>query len=257
MRKVKQFNPGSANFESHYLEATPEYIKVKPAKKLFVFYSIFAIIGAAFAAIPLFAEYDSSESVLPVVAFGAIFFLIGMGAITASCRRRYPYIDLRQRMFYPLGKENKNALPGMTAGLPLSDAEIDISSRVVRGRKNSYTCYTLALLFPGNKRFILLNHGSSKAFMRDTGVLARYTGLALPPEDFEAKRKLNNMRAAPFLLIFGLFWTGLSFFMHWQTWQEKELFPIIFTGIFVLIGVMLLGTAVKLLIALLRNRGEE
>lgn len=250
MGKVKSFRPGSANFESHYLEVTPEYIMVRPAKKLFIFYSIFSIAGLGFASVPLFAEVDSGESILPIIIFGSIFFLLGTGLAAAAMLRHYPFIDLRQRIFYPLGKR-EDKLPGMNTALPLNSAEkIELSSRVVRGNKSSYICYTLALIYPGGQRFILLDHGALKAFKRDAELLARYTGLPLPEEAFEEEIRRNNVKAAPFLLIFGLIWITFSSFMHYQSWNspERDLFPIAFTALFVLAGVIILATAVKLLI---------
>ena len=254
--KKKQFNPGSANFESHYFEVTPEYIKVKPSKRLFVFYAVFIIIGLSFPCCFLFAESDPDESILPVVIFGFIFFAVGAGLWAKACMCRYPYIDLRQRIFYPLGKA-EGTLPDMRSAMPLSEAErIELSSRVVRSSKNSYTCYTLRLVYPGENEYILLNHGSLKAFMRDAKLLAHHTGLPLPEDDFEEKIRLSNLKAAPVALIFGLIWTGMSLFIHLQTWKTDNFdwFSTLFSGSFVLIGVVLIGTALKLLIDRFRSK---
>jgi hypothetical protein len=261
MEEVKAFKPGSANFEAYYLEVTPEYIKVKPSKKLFVFYSIFAIIGVALPVVIFFAERDSDAPIVQVVIFGAIFFLIGAGMIVRTLFRRYPCIDLRQRIFYPRGKRD-GALPDTSSAIPLGDArEIEISSRNIHSKNNSYTCYSLFLNFYGNRRFNLLNHGNLKAFMRDARLLSQYTGLPLPQEEdeiVESERKkahLYNLKAAPFLLVFGLVWTGFSLVLHCAAWiASGEWFPIVFSGFFVLIGVSILTFAVKLMFERLRKK---
>lgn len=260
MEKDKAFNPGSANFEAYYLEVTPEYIKVKPSKKLLVFYSIFAIIGVALPVVIFFAERDSDAPIVQVVIFGAIFFLIGAGMMSVALFRRYPCIDLRQRIFYPRGKR-EGALPDMSSAIPLSEArEIEISSRHVHSKNNSYTCYSLFLNFYGNRRFTMLNHGNLKAFMRDARLLSQYTGLPLPQDEDEIsenerkKAHLYNLKAAPFLLVFGLVWTLLSLVLHCGAWiSSKEWFPIAFSGFFVLIGVSILIFAVRLIIERLRK----
>ncbi|MBQ4329860.1 MAG: hypothetical protein IJC27_09040 [Lentisphaeria bacterium] len=260
MEKDKAFNPGSANFEAYYLEVTPEYIKVKPSKKLLVFYSIFAIIGVALPVVIFFAERDSDAPIIQVVIFGAIFFLIGAGMMSVALLRRYPCIDLRQRIFYPRGKR-EGALPDMSSAIPLSEArEIEISSRHVHSKNNSYTCYSLFLNFYGNRRFTMLNHGNLKAFMRDARLLSQYTGLPLPQEEDEIsenerkKAHLYNLKAAPFLLVFGLVWTLLSLVLHCGAWiASDDWFPIAFSGFFVLIGVSILIFAVRLIIERLRK----
>ena len=260
MEKDKAFNPGSANFEAYFLEVTPEYIKVKPSKKLLVFYSIFAIIGVALPVVIFFAERDSDAPIIQVVIFGAIFFLIGAGMMSVALLRRYPCIDLRQRIFYPRGKR-EGALPDMSSAIPLSEArEIEISSRHVHSKNNSYTCYSLFLNFYGNRRFTMLNHGNLKAFMRDARLLSQYTGLPLPQEEDEIsenerkKAHLYNLKAAPFLLVFGLVWTLLSLVLHCGAWiASDDWFPIAFSGFFVLIGVSILIFAVRLIIERLRK----
>ena len=260
MEKDKAFK-GSANFESYCFEVTPEYIKLKPTKKLLVFYSIFAIVGVALPVAVFFAERDPDAPIVQVVVFGAIFFLIGAGMMTFTLMRRYPYIDLRQRIFYPRGKR-EGALPDMDSAIPLSEArEIEISSRHVRSKNNSYTCYSLFLNFYGNRSFNLLNHGNLKAFMRDAALLSQYTGLPLPHDEnevIEKERKIThlyNLKAAPFMLVFGLIWTGFSLFMHGAAWiSSNEWFPIAFSGFFVLIGVSILTFAIKLIIERLRKK---
>lgn len=252
---------GSANFESYCFEVTPEYIKLKPTKKLLVFYSIFAIVGVALPVAVFFAERDSDAPIVQVVIFGAIFFLIGAGMIVRTLFRRYPCIDLRQRIFYPRGKR-EGALPDMSSAIPLGDArEIEISSRHIHSKNNSYICYSLFLNFYGNRRFNLLNHGNLKAFMRDARLLSQYTGLPLPQEEdeiVESERKkahLYNLKTAPFLLVFGLVWTGFSLVLHCAAWiASDEWFPIAFSGFFVLIGVSILIFAVRLIIERLRKK---
>lgn len=249
MKKNKQFNPGSANFEQHYLEITQKYLKVKPSKKLFVFYGIFAVIGLFFIFVPFFAENASDDPVWPISIFGTVFFLIGAWLIKSSLSRPYPYIDLNDRIFYPDGRR-EDSLRAESTGLPLSDAtHLEISSRHIRGNKSSYTCYTLEIVYPDNRKYILLKHGALAAFMRDARLFARHTGLPLPQDDFEEQIRQRNIKGAPVILIFGFIWTGFALFVHMQFWHssDRNIFALIFTGIFVLIGLWMLKTAFKLL----------
>lgn len=252
MRKVKKFNPGSANFESHYIEVTPEYIRVKPAKKLFFFYWILAGGGAACFIAPLFAVHEHGWSVSPMIFVGVMFFLIGVLSIKVKgSSQRYPCIDLRQRVFYPVGIRKGNLTDIDLLALPLSNAErLNIGSELMGGGKDSYVSYTLSLVYPGDQRFILLRHGSLRAIMRDAELLSRHAGLPMPDDEFEEENPDSNDDAAPFLLIFGVIWTGFSLLMHLLCWKdrEKELVPILFTGLFVFIGAVILGFAIKLMI---------
>ena len=258
MGKIRQFQPGSANFEQHYLEVTPEYIRVRPSRKLLSFSGIFAVSGLAFMVIFLTAKHTSGEEVWQVVLFGSVFFLIGAGLMTAAALQRTPCIDLWQKTFYPLGKSKRDWGDRFEA-LPLSEAEkIDVSSHICGG-KSSYHCYTLSLVYPGGRSFVLLNHGAFKAFMRDARLLAQYTGLPLADEAFVQKIESENRRSdkeggIP-LLIFGLIWTAFSLFMHLQAWKmpDDRLAGVCFTGFFVLVGVAFLQDAFRRLTARFRR----
>ena len=259
MGKDRQFQPGSANFEQHYLEVTPEYIRVRPSRKLFFFYGVFAVLGLAFMVIFLTAKHPSGEEVWPVVLFGSVFFLIGAGLMTGAALRRTPCIDLWQKKLYPLGKSKRDWDERFEA-LPLSEAEkIDVSSHIASGGKSSYRCYTLSLVYPGGRSFVLLNHGAFKAFMRDARLLAQYTGLPLADEAFvqeiESENRRRDKAGGIPLLIFGLIWTVFSLFMHLQAWKmpDGKLFGVCFTGFFVLVGVAFLLDAFRRLTARFRH----
>ena len=55
----KDYRPGDANFESHFLDFSRNIIQVKPTKKLLFFYGIFALIGfiTTYAAYPIIDRY--------------------------------------------------------------------------------------------------------------------------------------------------------------------------------------------------------
>lgn len=243
----KQYKPGSANFESHYLRFTQDSVQVVPSRKLLVFFGIFTAVGLGIMSIPLYAESDSAGEILGALLFGVIFFGLGGGTIISTFRRSYPQIDLYQRIFYPVGR-NRRRPADESPAIPLSEVEgIAISTRLVSGSKSSYRCYTLSLKFSGDREFILLNHGSRKAFMRDAELLSECLDLPLPEDDtdFEKKQRAANAKAAPVLLGFSLFWLVMCVPVHLQTWGEGDIFPRIFTGLFVAVGLIILFCAIK------------
>lgn len=251
---VKKFNAGSSSFESYHLEVSPEFIKVKPTRKLLFFYAVFAIIGMGciFGSLP--KKLESGEPLYPVIIFGSVFFLVGAGLMLFDCRRRYPCIDLRQRTFYPLGK-CRNSVDDFTSAISLSDAErLQVSANFSGNSDGSWVSYTLMLIYPGNEQYLLLRHGSEKAIMRDAKLLAQYTGLPLLEDDSKKEiakeTQQSGVGSAVFLLLFGAFWSALGSFMLWGALNSAEAgaLDFILSGVFLLLGVVILGGAVKFLL---------
>jgi len=240
--KLEKYNPGSANFESHYLQVTPEYIRVKPTKKLFLFYFIFTGMGAVGMIFSYIAELQGAPSqiiIMKVACF--VFSLLGIVLTVTAYRRRLPYIDLRQRMFYPVGIKAGEP-PEAVPGLPLSDAQkLDISYEVIQGSKSSHTSYTFSIVYPGNEKYILLRHGSEKAIIRDAKLISQHTGLSVPEKIVHEESTANEKSSALFMLIFGLIWTTFSISMLLFVRQKAgdELMPLFFSGVFVLVGVVI------------------
>ena len=244
----RNYRPGSANFEAYRLEFTRNTIQVKPTRKLLVFYGIFAVIGLFILTLPLYAQHDSADAVWAVLIFGLIFFSVGAGAISIALRRCYPLIDLQQKIFFPIGRDKK-LLPDAVPKIPLDEVEeISITSRLVSTQKSHYRCYSLNLKCSKEREFLLLCHGSAKAFMRDAKQLSECLNLPISEDDSEEKRRAANIKAAPFLIVFSLFWLGISTPMHLMMWKEKEIIPIVFTGIFVVVGLSILFSAIVLII---------
>lgn len=252
---VKKFNLGSSNFESYRLEVTPEFIKVKPTRKLLFFYAVFAIIGLGCFFGPLAEKRESGESLYPTIILGSVFFLVGAGLMLLNCRRRYPFIDLRQRMFYPLGKNKRKAgEDDFTSAISLVNAEhLQVSAAVESDNEGSWVSYTLKLVFPRGEQYLLLRHGSEDAIMRDAKLLAEYTCLPLLEDDskkeIEKETQQNYVGAAVFLLLFGAFWSALGAFMLWGMLKSEQagLLDFIITGVFLLIGVFILWRAASFL----------
>ena len=251
---IKKFNTGSSSFEAYRLEATTEFIKVKPTRKLLFFYAFFAIIGLGciFGWLP--GKLESGEPSYPVIIFGSVFFLVGAGLMLFDSRRRYPYIDLRQRMFYPLGRPRKGA-DDFSSAVSLADAEcLQVSAAWTGNSDGMWVNYTLMLIYPGNEQYLLLRHGSEKAIMRDAKLLAQYTGLPLLEDDskkeIEKETQQNHVGAAVFLLLFGAFWSALGSFILWGALNSDEagVLDFIIPGIFFLLGVVILVSAVKFLL---------
>ena len=181
---------------------------------------------------------------------GALFALSGVILAATAYRRRLPYIDLHQRMFYPVGRKSDEQ-PGAVPALPLSDAEkLNISYEVIQGRKNSYTSYTLSIVYPGNEKYILLRHGSERAIMRDAKLLAQHTGLSVPGDIVREESQPNEKNSALFMLIFGLIWTAFSSSMLLFVKQKAgdELMPLFFSGVFVLVGVVISVSGIIMMI---------
>ncbi|MBR7131564.1 MAG: hypothetical protein IKC82_06245 [Lentisphaeria bacterium] len=244
-KKRKVYRPGRANFESSFLEFTPESIRVKYTLKSLFFYGIFAVIGAGVIVCAGLGESD--ESSLPLYVFGTVFFTVGTGFILRAVKRAYPEIDMQRRLFYPSGKRME-ILPGDDNVIPLNELQkIKIDSHWVRTSKNSYRCYTLSLLFSGNREFILLNHGALKAFMRDAEALGRRLDMPLPQEDFEAKILAGNKKVAPFMIAGALLWIGVVVWINSQVLKEEGIAGVIFSAPFLLFGIILLGSAIKML----------
>ena len=250
---IKKFNAGSSNFEAYRLEATTEFIKVKPTRKLLFFYAFFAIIGLGciFGWLP--GKLESGEPLYPVIIFGSVFFLVGAGLMLFDSRRRYPYIDLRQRMFYPLGRPRKGA-DDFSSAISLVNAEhLQVSAAVESDNEGSWVSYTLKLVFPRGEQYLLLRHGSEDAIMRDAKLLAEYTCLPLLEDDskkeIEKETQQNHVGAAVFLLLFGAFWSALGAFMLWGMLKSEQagLLDFIITGVFLLIGVFILWRAASFL----------
>ena len=251
---IKKFNIGSSNFEAYRLEATTEFIKIKPTRKLLFFYAFFAIIGLGciFGWLP--GKLESGEPSYPVIIFGSVFFLVGAGLMLFDSRRRYPYIDLRQRMFYPLGSPRKGA-DDFSSAVSLADAEcLQVSAAWDDSCDGSWVSYTLMLIYPENKQYLLLRHGSEKAIMRDAKLLAQYTGLPLleddSKKDIEKETQQNTIGSAVILLLFGAIWSALGSFILWGALNSDEsgVLDFIFPGIFFLLGVVILVSAVKFLL---------
>ena len=244
----RNYRPGSANFEAYRLDFTQNTVEVKPTRKLLVFYGIFAVVGLFILTVPLYAQQDSDNAIWAVLIFGLIFFSVGAGAISMALRRCYPLIDLQQKIFYPIGRDRK-LLPDAVPKIPLEEVEeISITSRLVSRKKSHYCCYSLTLKCSKNREFLLLCHGSEKAFMRDAERLSKCLDLPFPEDDSEEKRRAANIKAAPVLIVFSLFWLGICSPMHFMMWKEKEIIPIVFTGIFVIVGVSMLISAIVLII---------
>ena len=251
---VKKFNAGTSSFESYRLEVSPEFIKVKPTRKLLFFYAFFAMIGLGCILGWLPVKLESGEPLYPVIIFGSVFFLVGAGLMLFDCRRRYPCIDLRQRMFYPLGKR-RNGADDFTSAISLAEAErLQVSANFSRSSDGSWVSYTLTLVYPGDERYLLLRHGSEAAIMRDAKLLAQYTGLLLLEDDskkeIEKETQQNDVGSAVFLLLFGAFWSALSSFILWGALKSAEasVLDIILPGVFLLLGVVILWSAVKFLL---------
>ena len=251
---IKKFNTGSSNFEAYRLEATTEFIKVKPTRKLLFFYAFFAIIGLGciFGWLP--GKLESGEPLYPVIIFGSVFFLVGAGLMLFDSRRRYPYIDLRQRMFYPLGRPRKGA-DDFSSAVSLADAEcLQVSAAWTGNSDGMWVNYTLMLIYPGNEQYLLLRHGSEKAIMRDAKLLAQYTGLPLLEDDskkeIEKETQQNTIGSAVILLLFGAIWSALGSFILWGALNSDEagVLDFIIPGIFFLLGVVILVSAVKFLL---------
>ncbi|MBQ9770820.1 MAG: hypothetical protein IJW23_03250 [Lentisphaeria bacterium] len=251
----RNYKPGSANFETYFLDFSQDIVQVKPTKKLFFFYGIFAVIGLSVMLLPLFIKMEPRETIWITLIFGFIFLAIGAGGIIGAKRRCYPLIDFHEKMFYPLGR-NKETLPDAIPKIPLNEVEgIGITSKMVSGEKNHYRCYTLSLKCTKNREFLLLNHGAAKAFSRDAGKLSKRMDLLIQGEDAEARRRADNTKAAPFLMIFSLIWMGFSGYMLWQIWKVQELFPKIFIGVFILVGLIMF--LYSLILLLLRKKKKE
>ena len=54
----RNYKPGSANFETYFLDFSQDIVQVKPTKKLFFFYGIFAVIGLSVMLLPLFVKME-------------------------------------------------------------------------------------------------------------------------------------------------------------------------------------------------------
>jgi hypothetical protein len=156
----------------------------------------------------------------------------------------YPYIDLREKRFYPLGKKSATS-PETPSGLLLSDIE---KCYIVSCGECGQLRHTLILVYPDDQKFILLRHGSWTAIQRDAELLARCTGLTFTNEDSKQDIPDSETVLAIYLLIFGLLWTGFSFFMHLQSLKEldKGLFPVFLTSVFILVGLIILSFGIKL-----------
>ena len=251
---IKKFNTGSSSFEAYRLEATTEFIKVKPTRKLLFFYAVFAIIGLGCILGWLPGKLESGEPLYPVIILGSVFFLVGAGLMLFDSRRRYPYIDLRQRMFYPLGRPRKGA-DDFSSAVSLADAEcLQVSAAWDDSSDGSWVSYTLMLIYPENKQYLLLRHGSEEAIMRDAKLLAQYTGLPLLEDDskkeIEKETQQNTIGSAVILLLFGAIWSALGSFILWGALNSDEsgVLDFIIPGIFFLLGVVILVSAVKFLL---------
>ncbi len=245
----EKFNPANSNFEAYHLQVTQEYIKVKPTLKLFFFYIIFAGLGLS-AMIASFIAELHGESALPMEIGSTAFFILGLVLISNAYNRSYPYIDLQQRAFYPLGKKSEYGVD-ITTALPLDEAEkMYISSEIVQGKNNSYLCYTVTIVYPDNKKYILLRHGSLKAIKRDVKLLAKYTGLPEPDEIVAEESVADEKNSGLFLLIFSVIWTAISFSLLYIFLLENSddpIPPVVF-GLFVLVGLIIGAFGIRVLI---------
>lgn len=247
----KAFNPGHCNFEAYRLIFSQEAVKVRYTFKSIIFYGIFAAMGSGFSLVFLLtAEKAGNESPLVGVIFGSIFFLIGALGIYFSINRRYPMIDLRQRIFYPFGKA-EGVLPDSASALPISDIrEIDIDSHFVSGNKSSYNCYELRLIFKDGKYFPFLHHGNYDALMRDAKQLSEVLHIPIAEDgdrdDGETHPAVRVMGGVS-LLVFSLIWTGIVMPVHVASWRQMEWIGIAFSGVFVIVGVCIFIQALKML----------
>ena len=193
---------------------TIDTVKVKPTRKLLFFYAFFAMIGLGciFGWLPV--KLESGEPLYPVIIFGSVFFLVGAGLMLFDCRRRYPCIDLRQRMFYPLGKL-RNGADDFTSAISLAEAErLQVSANFSGSSDGSWGSYTLILVYPGDERYLLLRHGSEAAIMRDAKLLAQYTGLPLL-EDDSKKKKLKKKHSKTMSVPLFFYCCSELFGVHW------------------------------------------
>ena len=110
------------------------------------------------------------------------------------------------------------------------------------------------LIYPENKQYLLLRHGSEEAIMRDAKLLAQYTGLPLLEDDskkeIEKETQQNTIGSAVILLLFGAIWSALGSFILWGALNSDEsgVLDFIIPGIFFLLGVVILVSAVKFLL---------
>ena len=110
------------------------------------------------------------------------------------------------------------------------------------------------LIYPGNEQYLLLRHGSEKAIMRDAKLLAQYTGLPLLEDDskkeIEKETQQNTIGSAVILLLFGAIWSAFGSFILWGALNSDEsgVLDFIIPGIFFLLGVVILVSAVKFLL---------
>ena len=250
---MKKFNPGSSNFESYRLDITPDLIRVRATGKAMCFYALFAVIGLGCMIGPLVVPGDSGKPLWQIILFGAVFFLVGAGLMYWDSRRRYPCIDLRERMFYPLGK-GRETLDDLASGLPLSNAErLELSATFEHGNDSSYISYNLSLVYPGEEKYLLLRHGSKDAMIRDANLLAQSIGLPLQEDDSvgqeEEEVQKETLGGGIFLLIFGALWTSFSAVMLFLalTYGGAGIGGIIFIGVFFLFGLLILGCAIKVI----------
>ena len=263
----------TSNFCAHRLHFSPEKVVVKPTAGNYIFFSIFALAGLGIIAAAWFGQGEESAR-WGITAFGSLFAALGIGGMFWK-RNKLPAIDLRRRMLYPEGiKYDTSDMTNISAmqGIPLSELErIEVSTRLVRGNKSSYTAYLLDLVFRDGYSCRLLSHGAEKPFAEDAKKLAQVLNMPVEGLEEATAPKTINVIGGCGMIIFSIIWLSMSltfcsFIFTAEFWakmtpgyisEHPEQLVILMPMAFVVIGVVLLVSGIKHLVNAVKKSAKN
>ena len=262
-KKIDSGIRSTSNFCAHRLKFSPEKVQVKPAAGNYIFFSIFIVLGLL-AVIPIWSPSVPVELTDKLVFTGGGLLFVGIGLAGMFWKRnRMPEIDLIYGRFYPVPQKiARRNLTDDTAlhGIPLGELDtIEAESRVVSGRKSTYTNYRLILTFRNGHRCSLLSHGGRKQFIEDAEKLAQILHKPLTGMEEIKTQQAPHAIAGCGMIIFSIFWLTIScniakVFFSSKTWEKlnfeylsrhPEHLLIFMPVLFILVGVILLIIGIR------------